>query len=218
MANEQHEARESEAVTDAIIAQHDDDWRSATEHPFLQAVREGTLAEGAFERWLVQDYLYVCDLLAFQGRLLGRAPRAAQSVLASGLVGLEAELTWFEEQADRRGLRLQVERNATTESYRIFLARLDVADYATVMTSLWTLERVYLEAWMFARPGDATYREFVDHWTVPEFAAYVKGLEHAANDAIASEGGPSVDTERAFRETLELERRFWDMAWVGSGQ
>ena len=50
-------------------------WSHATRHPFLEAVRDGPLTESAFEAWLAQDYRFVSDLLAFQGRLLARAPR-----------------------------------------------------------------------------------------------------------------------------------------------
>ena len=81
-------------------------WTAATRHPFLDAVREGTITDSAFDRWLGQDALFVGDLLTFQARLLARAPRPAQAVLAGGCVALVAELDWFEVQAARRGIDL----------------------------------------------------------------------------------------------------------------
>src|SRR3712207_927117 len=59
-----------------------DAWRAATRHPFLDAVRDGTIPVAAFDTWLVQDARFVADLLRFQARLLARAPRPAQAVLA----------------------------------------------------------------------------------------------------------------------------------------
>ena len=56
----------------------------------MDAVRECTLATGAFETRLAQDHLFVADLLVFQSRLLARAPRSDQAVLAGGLVAVEA--------------------------------------------------------------------------------------------------------------------------------
>ena len=56
--------------------------------PFLDGVRDGTLPPAAFDRWLAQDALFVADLLRFQARLLARAPRPAQAVLAAGAVAL----------------------------------------------------------------------------------------------------------------------------------
>src|ERR1700682_4997576 len=81
-------------------------WTAATRHRFLDAVREGTITDLAFDRWLGQDALFVGDLLTFQARLLARAPRPAQAVLAGGCVALVAELDWFEVQAARRGIDL----------------------------------------------------------------------------------------------------------------
>ena len=74
----------------------DELWTAATRHPFLDAVRDGTITDSAFDRWLVQDALFVADLLTFQARLLARAPRKAQAAICGGCAALVAELDWFE--------------------------------------------------------------------------------------------------------------------------
>src|SRR5215207_2504190 len=76
-------------------------WDAATRHPFLRAVGEGTAS--TFGVWLAQDALFVADLVVFQARLVARAPRSAQGVLARGVVGLVAELDWFDIQAASLG-------------------------------------------------------------------------------------------------------------------
>ena len=179
-------------------------WRAATIHPFLEGVRSGELPEAAFRTWLRQDHLFVGDLLAFQARLLARAPRAAQRVLASGVVGLESELTWFEGIAARDGVELGGPRHPATEAYRAHLEDLQEQPVEVALTALWAVELAYLEAWRGAAPGAPRYREYVEHWTQPEFAGYVADLE--AN-AIAS---PAA--EAAWLRVVELERAFWDMA------
>jgi thiaminase len=192
-------------------------WRGGIRHPFLDAVRDGTLPAGAFEAWLVQDYLFVGDLLVFQSRLLARAPRVAQAVLAGGLVAVEAELGWFEDRAVERGLELGAPRHPTTVAYRDFLFGLEREDYAAGITALWALERAYLEAWRSAAPGHPDYREFVEHWTTPEFADYVAGLEKAAGSALESGAEREWDgAEAAFLEVARLEKDFWEMAWSAS--
>lgn len=200
--------------TSELRAKHADSWERATHHPFLDAVRDGSLPEWAFTTWLVQDYLFVGDLLVFQARLLARAARGAQAVLAGGVVGLEQELSWFEEQAGRRRLQLAARRQPTTSAYQEFLRRLDGAPYAASITALWGIEAVYLESWSGAAPGDPTYREFVEHWTVPAFAEYVDGLGRAADEALASTESAALADE-AFAEVLVMERAFWNMAWAG---
>ena len=189
-------------------------WKGATRHPFLEAVREGSFPAGAFEAWLAQDYLFVRDALVFQALLLARTPRSAQAVLASGLVGIEAELGWFEEQAERLGLALDTPRHPTTAAYRDFLAGLEREPYPIAITALWTIERAYLEAWRGAAPGHPEYRQFVEHWTTLEFADYVAGLEEAADNALRNSGEQVRErAEAAFLEVTRLERDFWEMAW-----
>jgi thiaminase/transcriptional activator TenA len=199
---------------DELIAAHAATWTAATRHPFLDAVREGTLAEPAFRAWLRQDHLFVADLLAYQARLLARAPRRDQGLLLGGLVALEAELGWFEAEAGRTGLHLGGPRHPVTESYRTLLEALQTGAYAAALTALWTLERAYLEAWSGAAPGAGPYREYVEHWTAAGFRAYVQGLEAAAAAAIEADGQAAAESERAFLETACLERGFWSMAWA----
>jgi thiaminase/transcriptional activator TenA len=182
----------------------DDLWTAATRHPFLDAVRDGTVTNGAFDRWLRQDALFVADLLTFQSRLLGRAPRAAQGVLVGGCAALVAELDWFSEQAARRGIDLDVPPLPTTLAYRDLLRRLDDEPYPAAVTALWVLERVYLLGWTSAAPAAAPLDEFVEHWTTPDFASYVEGLGRLAR---ADEHQSLID------EVLRLEVEFWNMAW-----
>jgi thiaminase len=192
-----------------LLQRHPEAWRGATAHPFLTAVRDGSLPEGAFDTWLVQDARFVADLLRFQARLLARAPRPAQAVLAGGAVALVEELAWFEQQAAARGLDLTAPALPATAAYAELLNRLDAADVPVALTALWTIERTYLDAWTTALPGAPAYREFVEHWTVPGFAGYVAGLEAAA-DAVGG-GGDDV-----FGAVVAAEVAFWDMALEGA--
>jgi thiaminase len=202
-----------------LLERHPAAWRRATQHPFLDAVREGTLPAGVFEAWLTQDYLFAADLLIFQSRLLARAPRLSQAVLAGGLVALEAELGWFESKADERGLELKTSRHPTSAAYRDFLlTNLERETYTVGITALWALERAYLEAWRSAAPGHPDYREFVEHWTTPEFAEYVAGLEDAASSALKyCDQGERERAEAAFLRIARLEKDFWEMAWSATG-
>jgi thiaminase len=178
-------------------------WAAATRHPFLDAVREGTISDLAFDRWLGQDALFVADLLTFQARLLARAPRPAQAVLAEGCVALVAELDWFEVQAARRGIDLGQPQLPATLAYRELLRRLDAAPYDAAVTALWVLERVYLLAWGSAASSTSPYAEFVQHWTAPGFAGYVEALGPLA----VPDGQDDL-----VGDVLSLEVAFWDMA------
>jgi thiaminase len=192
-------------------------WARATQHPFLTGVRDGTLPEAVFNEWLVQDYHFVTDLLRFQARLLARAPRAAQAVLAHGAVALVEELAWFEQHAGTRGLDLSAPPSPAAVSYAELLQRLDGTDVEVALTMLWAVERVYLDAWSHAAPGAPAYREFVDHWTTTQFRQYVAALATAADDALAHVGD-AAGVYRWFTEVINAETNFWDMAWTGVRQ
>jgi thiaminase len=185
-----------------LLRGHEQAWLRATRHPFLERVREGTLPEDAFVAWLVQDRLFVGDLLCFQARLLARAPRRAQRMLAAGALALVDELAWFDEQGKRLGLDLEAERLPPTRAYGALLERLEGEPFEAALTALWALERVYLDAWSFAAPAASPYDAFVEHWTTPEFRAYVDELEVFADplhgDAVAA--------------VLEAEVAFWETA------
>jgi len=187
-----------------IVSRHRQEWLAATHHPFLESVRDGSLPAAAFQTWLVQDYLFVSDLLRFQARLLGVATRPGQRPLAQGLAALESELSWFENVGERLHLRLEVERHPVTEAYRRRLLSY-ADDWALGITALWTGERAYLESWREVAPGAPAFREFVEHWTHPDFGAYVSDLE-----SLVDACGPDED---AFLAVCSLERDFWEMAW-----
>jgi thiaminase/transcriptional activator TenA len=189
---------------------HADAWARATRSPFLDAVRDGTLDPAAFDTWLVQDAHFLADLLRFQARLLARAPRAVQGVLADGCVALVQELDWFGRVADERGLDLAAPQLPATIAYGDLLYRLDAADVGTALTALWAVERAYLDAWSGARPGGEPYRPFVAHWTTPGFAGYVAALEAAADDNAVDDAAPADDA--VFLEVAAAEADFWRMA------
>ena len=44
-----------------LKAQASAEWRAYTEHPFANALADGTLAEAAFRTYLVQDYLFLIE-------------------------------------------------------------------------------------------------------------------------------------------------------------
>jgi thiaminase len=135
-------------------------------------------------------------------------------MFVGGAAALVDELTWFEQRAAARGCDLRVGPLPATAAYAALLERLDREDFAVALAALWALERVYLDAWSFAAPGAPAYRQFVEHWTAPQFAGYVEALESAADDALG-DATAEADLDAVFRQVLDAESRFWDMAWTG---
>jgi thiaminase/transcriptional activator TenA len=192
-------------------------WQAATRHPFLDAVRDGTLAQEAFATWLVQDYYFVLAEFAVQAYLLPPAPRYAQNLLIRNVAALEAELTWFEAQAKALNLLLSASPHPVTAAYGRFMRTFEQRPFAAAITATWAIERAYLEAWQSALPGQPRYRDYIERWTNPAFASFVDELEQTCALALAS-GNADKEAEAAFLDVAALERAFWDMAWSGTAQ
>lgn len=198
---------------DALIDLHRDEWQESTAGAaFIRGARDGTLAEDAFHRWLVQDRHFIDGLYDAQSRVIPLAGGEPRRTLLNGVVALQEELDWLAEHAARLGLELSVEPVEDCRAFIDYLHTLAFAPPAVALTAIWTVERSYLDAWSAARPGAEAYREFVEHWSNDGFRAYVTALRDAANEAL--EGASATDrvaAEQAFRRVMGFERRFWAM-------
>ena len=93
-------------------------WDLGTRAEFLNAIGDGSLPEDAFNRWLVQDYLFVRGFAGFAALTVGKTPRPGQSVLIAGLSALDDELDWFEAHAEARSLDLGAELHPSVPALR----------------------------------------------------------------------------------------------------
>jgi len=203
-------------TADALLTRHAAAWQAATVHPFLAGVRDGSVPEASFDRWLAQDYLFAQALVRAQSRVAAAAPLADVGLLAGGVVATIGELGWFGEMAARRDVPLDAPIAPTTRAYYDFLLALTYSAYPAQITAIWAIERPYLESWEGARPGAQPYREFVERWTTGAFRSYVGDLQAAVDRQLeASAGEQAREAEDAFFWVTHYERRFWDMAMSG---
>ena len=184
-------------------------WKPGTSARFLDAVGDGSLPDEAFNRWLVQDYLFVQGFTRFLALAAARTPRPAQSAMIDGLAALDAELGWFEEHVAERGLDLAGEAHPTCRRYVDFLVAAAYTEPMEVLLAiLYGVEVAYTVAW---GKLDATgpYAEFIERWTTPEFQQYVAELLRLAD------AHPHPGQQDAFDEVMRHEREFWRMTWEG---
>jgi thiaminase/transcriptional activator TenA len=198
-----------------MISRHGGAWEAATRHPFLEGCRTGTIAQGQFTTWLIQDYLFVVEFTRFAGRVLAAAPIGHFDVLLGGLTALRDELRWFRDHAGARGLRFDVPRQESCNRYCRFMDELAGTPYSVQATAFWAIEAVYNTAWRQASPMAAPYDDFARRWGSGEFGAYVEALARQADGALgAATEVEQARAEAAFLEVLELEKRFWQMAFA----
>lgn len=196
-------------------------WDAMLGHPFLRDLREGSLPEPVFTRWLAQDYLFASHSVGVLGALLARAPARHRDLLLDALEAYREELRLFAAEAARLGVPLDAEPGLVTHAYTQFLSATAFGgSYAEAFTALFVLERAYLDAWRFVREGlspASPWSAFVDRWASDEFAAYV-GLLEAELNGLAAEAGPPerAALSRCFELTVRYEIAFWEMALTGA--
>lgn len=187
-------------------------WRAATQHPFLDGARDGTLRGATFDRWLEQDRLFMEALARAWGLVLAEAPSEDLGLLSDGIAAFVAEVEWFERIGAERGLVIPAEPFLVTAEYNAHLMATARQPYPVALAALWVVEAAYLEAWRTARPGSPEYRAFVEHWTDDAFAAFVLRLEVAADRALARASDAEVGAAAgAVAVTARHEAAFWAM-------
>jgi len=66
------------------------EWRAYTEHPFTNALADGSLAEAAFRHYLVQDYLFLIEFARAYALAVYKSPKLAD--MREAAAGLSAIL------------------------------------------------------------------------------------------------------------------------------
>ncbi|MEO0648874.1 MAG: TenA family transcriptional regulator, partial [Cyanobacteria bacterium J06650_10] len=88
---------------------------------------------------------------------------------------------------------------------------------AVQATAFWAIERSYNQGWKQHSPMSEPYAEFADRWGNDSFSDYVTVLEQQADSALAT--ASEAEKERAktaFLQVAQLEKDFWQMAFVAS--
>lgn len=196
-------------------------WEATLAHPFLAATADGTISDGVFKTWLLQDYFYVRELIPFMGVLIAKAPPALRPPLADAVVVFNRELDLFREQAEAHGVSLEgQEMSPTCHAYVQFLmATVYGRPFEEAFTVHYGAEKAYLDAWTWVKTHQrvrSPWQAFIDNWTSEAFQGYVAWLASTLDDL--AEGKSEQDLvvmEKLFLLTARYEYLFWDMAMSG---
>ncbi|KIW17609.1 hypothetical protein PV08_04804 [Exophiala spinifera] len=223
----------------------------ATQHPFLRHAGLGTLSKETLERWLSQDRLYAQSYIGFIGALIARVELpysvADQStslrwrivnLLSSALENILRELRFFNDTAEKYGLRLDASAGpegpftaepATKQYIDLFRAFSTDPSMSLLegLVVLWATEKCYLKAWTFAssfmepsgapaahadKDGGALRNEFIPNWTSREFEKFVEDIAEVTDLLAEREDAinRSQDVYTAvWARLLDIEAKFW---------
>ncbi|KAI8885358.1 heme oxygenase-like protein [Backusella circina FSU 941] len=101
-------------------------------------------------------------------------------------------------------------------------------DLGESLVVLWAMEQIFFDAWNHAKSqfvqldnnkkvkGDIhfeTIQELLENWTMDEFKAFVDECGALVDALSVQDPKRLASFERAYRETLDIEVKFWDMAF-----
>lgn len=196
------------------IEEHPGIWKSAVVHPFLDECARGSIKDEVFNRWLVQDRLFVVEFTRFAGQLLKNAPVEHVDLLLGGLTALRDELQWFVLKSEERKLKLDVAMLPACSTYVSFMRRLYESPYVVQAVAFWAIERAYNEAWKKPGPMKPPYHEFAERWGNDGFTAYVDQLAvHAGEALMKADRAENNKAKEAIADVARLEKDFWQMAY-----
>ena len=204
------------------------EWRAYTEHPFTNALADGSLAEASFRHYLVQDYLFLIEFARAYALAVYKSPKLADMREAaaglSAVLDVEMDLHvklcagWGLspgdlEQAPPAAEMLAYTRYVLDAGMRGDLLSLKVAlapcviGYAEIATRL--------AAHPNANATTNPYRLWIAEYAgVPyqEVAASARAHLESLADHYAT---PAREAEliAIFKEATRLEIDFWEMGW-----
>jgi thiaminase (transcriptional activator TenA) len=213
---------------DRLKAEASAEWQAYTEHPFTNAMADGSLPEAAFRLYLVQDYLFLIEFARANALCVYKSPTLAD--MREGARGLSAILDvemdlhvkhcagWGLsprdlEQAAPAAEMLAYTRYVLDAGMRGDLLALKVAlapcviGYAEIATRL--------NAHPDASAPTNSYRVWIAEYAgepYQEVAAKARAHLNRLADLYAT---PAREAELVaiFRQATRLEADFWEMGW-----
>jgi thiaminase (transcriptional activator TenA) len=204
------------------------EWRAYTEHPFTNAMADGSLAEAAFRYYLVQDYLFLIEFARAYALAIYKSPGLADmresAAGLSAILDVEMDLHiklcagWGLSPADLEQAPPAVEMLAYT---RYVLDAGMRGDLLALKVALAPCVIGYAEIAMrlAAQPGALAATNPYSVW-ISEYASapyqQVAANARAQLDGLADRyATPAREAELTaiFREATRLEADFWEMGW-----
>ena len=200
------------------------------EHPFITGIGDGSLPIDRFKYYVIQDYAYLIDYSRALAIASARAIDLQDMSWFARLLDetLNREMELHRSYCQNFGISLQelesVEPAATTMSYTNFLLKTAYqGSFGELVASLLPCQWGYWEIGdhLLKRglPTSAPlYVEWINMYSSEEFTE----LAHQIREMADRIGAGASFTEqaamrRAYTNSVQLEHRFWDMAYGSEG-
>ncbi|XP_058757768.1 probable bifunctional TENA-E protein [Vicia villosa] len=212
-------------MTEKWLRKHSSVYNSATKHPFILSIRDGTVQSHSFKTRLAQDYLFVREFVPFVASVLIKACKDSDDsddveVILGGLAAFNDDISWFKREANKRDIRLsEVVPQKANKDYCRLLESLMSSDveYTVALTVLWACGVVYLESFAYCiEKGSKTaleWKEICERWGTEGFGQYCQTLQKMVDRRLLKDSDEEVKkAEVVFLCIVEHEVEFWNMS------
>jgi thiaminase (transcriptional activator TenA) len=214
-----------ESFSAQLWASNSDIYGAILAHPFITGLTDGTLPEGAFAFYVLQDALYLTDYARALAAVGSRAPTAgAMRMFANHAAdAIAAELELHDALLDELGISREMLDHAepapTNLAYTSYLlATVRGASYAeavgAVLPCYWIYAQVGKELQRRGSP-DPRYRRWIATYGADEYQGVagdvISELDRVSVGLSAAE---AATVSRHFRTTCRYEWMFWQMGYA----
>ncbi|KAH8725219.1 hypothetical protein GQ44DRAFT_749634 [Phaeosphaeriaceae sp. PMI808] len=244
------------ALTTHLLSVNHDQLLRTTRHPFLARAANGTLPKPLVAQWLADDLQYLKVYKGISEHTLAIVRRIQPEMSVSNPEDMETRLiAWlnsaiqngnreerfFQEVAEIYKIDINITQTTKNEGLRRYEALFNtfIANERNAFLPwlegavlLWTMEKVYYEAWSWARgqdaqssprnfdndqDGGAMRREFIPNWSNRDFLMFVEQLERILNEVVSTavKGDDNlwnqvkIRTDAVYAAVLDAEEAFW---------
>lgn len=198
-----------------IFKKYEQEYKEATDHPFLQMIKLNEIKISQFNIWLQQDYLFVMEFTRLMGSVLHDSPIDCFNLIIDGLIAIKDEKKWFEEELLKRGLSfINIKIHQNCQEYIDFMKALSKSPFYMKIIAVYTIEDVYNKAWSLGTMKNI-YDEIAKRWGNSNFSKYVGNLKMKANEFFSLVSENERDNiDKMIKEIFILEKKFWDMVFL----
>lgn len=203
-----------------------DEWTAATDHPFIDGIRHGTLARQTFAYYLAQDYVFLVGYCRVFGLAAAKAPDLATMGLFASLLHATShtEMDLHRQVSATYGVSAaDLESTTASPTTRAYvdhlLATAALEGLDAIAVSLLPCQLGYAEVGKAladegADHDDNPYRDWIRTYADPEFqrlaTTVADVVDRTARDADARR---MARLRQVFVTSCRYECAFWDAAW-----
>ncbi len=199
-------------------------WTDYVDHSFVRGLGDGTLPAPAFQRYLLQDYLFLTGfarayaLAGYKGTSVEDL-RAASAGLAAILAEMPLHVAFSAEWGlDEAAMAREVEAQETIAYTRFVLDCGMAGDLLDLYVALAPCVLGYAEigARLAERPAPGNpYARWVEAYAGADYRATAEATLATLDRLAAQRGGSAraAALQETFNTAVRLEAAFWEMGW-----